>query len=166
MSPERLTEIMRKYRTNKQRYAYLKGQLDMLERFRAKCRGEMINDMVSMSQAITGMPRGTTVGDPTGRLAIDIESGKVSMFVREIENDMAHVTLEMEKSAPDISNVEIVLGEMNDREKLLIEMKMIDKYSWPEILSAMNMRYNNSYSKRSLQRLLARAVEKAYEIVK
>jgi hypothetical protein len=43
---------------------------------------------------------------------------------------------------------------------------MIDKYSWPEILSAMNMRYNNSYSKRSLQRLLARAVEKAYEIVK
>lgn len=166
MSPERLAEIMRKYRTNKHRCAYLSTQIGMLERFLQQCQADMIGDMISMSQAITGMPHGTTVGDPTGRLAMDIESGKVSQFVREIETDITTQKMEMQKLYPDIKTVEIVLDSMNDRERRLIEMKMIDDFSWPEILGEMNRVYNNSYSKRSLQRLLDRAVEKANEIVK
>jgi len=166
MSPQQMTEILSKYRSNKARYAYLQSQLEMLNRFLKKCQGEMIEDQVSMSQAITGMPHGTTVGDPVSRLALDIASGKVSPFVKQIQEEIAHVQEELQKVFPNVRAVEIILEALNDRERILFEMKMIDEYSWTEILDKMNQQYNNSYSKRSLQRLLDRAVDKASEIVR
>ena len=165
MSPQRLTEILKKYRPSRARCAYLQTQLEMLERFLEKCQGEMITDQVTMSQAITGMPHGTTVGDPVSRLAIDIASGEVTPFVKQIQEEIRGVKAELDKIASEVHTVEIIMEALNDREQILLEMKMIDEYSWTEILSRMNREYNNSYSKRSLQRLLERAMEKAQDIV-
>lgn len=165
MSPQRLKEILKNYRPSRARCAYLRSQLEMLDRFLAKCRGEMIADQVTMSQAITGMPHGTTVGDPVSRLAIDIASGEVTPFVKQIQEEIQDVKAELDKILPDVRTVEIILEALNEREKILFEMKMIDEFSWPEILSRMNREYNNSYSKRSLQRLLERAMEKAQAVV-
>ena len=165
MSPQRLKEILKNYSPSRARCAYLRSQLEMLDRFLAKCRGEMIVDQVTMSQAITGMPHGTTVGDPVSRLAIDIASGEVTPFVKQIQEEIQDVKAELDKILPDVRTVEIILEALNEREKILFEMKMIDEFSWPEILSRMNREYNNSYSKRSLQRLLERAMEKAQAVV-
>ncbi len=166
MSPQHFDEILSKHRSTKARYAYLRSQMAMLERFLKQCQGDMINDEVSMSQAITGMPHGTTVGDPVSRLAIDIASGKVSVFVKQIQDEIKDIQAEIRKIGPDIRIVEIVLGALNDRERAVLEMKMIDEMSWGEVLMDMNLKYSNSYSKRSLQRLLDRALGKAYEIIK
>ena len=166
MSPQRFDELLSNYRSMKARYAYLNSQIVMLERYLAICEGEMIEDKVSMSQAITGMPHGTTVGDPTGRLAMDIASGEVSVFVKQILEDMERVKAEIGKIEPDLKAVEIVLKALGERELAVMEMKMMDNMSWSEILESMNNRYSNSYSKRSLQRLLERATDKAYEIIK
>ena len=166
MSPQRFDEILKKYRSMKARYAYLQTQLVMLERYLAICRGEMIDDKVSMSQAITGMPHGSGVVDPTSRLAIDIASGEVTVFVKQIQEDIERTSQEIQKIEPDIKIIEIVLEAMSERELAVMEMKMIDDLSWSKVLDEMNKRYNNSYSKRSLQRLLDRAVGKAYEIIK
>lgn len=166
MSPQRLTEILKRYRPSRARCAYLKSQLEMLNRFLKKCEGEMITDQVTMSQAITGMPHGSTVGDPVSRLAIDIASGEVTPFVTQIRDEIAQAEAELEKLSREVQTVEIVLDALSDRERMLVEMKMIDEYSWPEILGKMNQAYSNSYSKRSLQRLLDRAFEKACETVK
>lgn len=165
MSPQQLTEILKNYKSTRARVAYLQSQLEMLDRFLRKCRGEMIEDQVSMSQAITGMPHGTTVGDPTSRLALDIASGKITPFIKQIQEEIVKVQAELQKIAPDVRTVELILEAVNERERLVLEMKMIDELSWAEILDRMNRKYNNSYSKRSLQRLLDRAVDKAYEIV-
>ena len=166
MSLEQLTEILKKYRSNKARLAYLQSQLEMLGRFLAKCQGEMIEDQVTMSQAITGMPHGTTVGDPCGRLAIDIASGKVTPFVRQIQDEIDQTRGEIISISPSVRTVEIVLGALKERERIVMEMKMIDELPWDQVLDGMNRQFNNSYSKRSLQRLLDRAVDTAYEIVK
>lgn len=166
MSPQRLTEILKTYRQSRARCAYLQSQLEMLDRFLRKCQGEMIEDQVTMSQAITGMPHGTTVGDPVSRLAMDIASGEVTPFVRQIQEEIITVRAELIRISPEVHTVEIILEALNERERILFEMKMIDEQSWTEILDRMNRAYNNSYSKRSLQRLLDRAIEKAYEIVK
>lgn len=165
MSPQRLTEILKQYRPSRARCAYLRSQLEMLDRFLAQCQGQMITDQVTMSQAITGMPHGTTVGDPVSRLAIDIASGEVTPFVKQIQEEIREVKAELDRILPDVRTVEIILEALNEREKILFEMKMIDEFSWPEILSRMNREYNNSYSKRSLQRLLERAMEKAHAVV-
>lgn len=166
MSPQSLKDTLEKYRSKKARYAYLQSQTEMLERFLKICQGEMIEDQVSLSQAITGMPHGTTVGDPVSRLALDIASGKVTPFVRQIQEEMEQVRVEMRKIFPEIRLAELVLDGLKERERLMIEMKIMDDLSWAEILDRMNRKYSNSYSKRSLQRLYDRAFDKACEIVK
>ena len=166
MNPQRLTEIMKKYRASRARCAYLQSQLEMLERFLTICEGEMIDDMVSMSQALTGMPHGTSVGDPTGRLAIDIEAGKISPFVKEIREEIEGARAELQRIKEDVRTVEIVLEAMTAKERSLLEMKMIDELSWDEIIHRMNREYGFGSSKRSLQRMMERIMDKAREIVK
>ncbi len=165
MSPQQLTEVLRNFRTAKARCAYLESQLEDLNRLLRVSQGQMINDQISLSQAITGMPHGTNVGDPTGRLALDIASGKESVFVKQIQEEIIKFQAEMQTISPNVRVVEIVLNGLSERERIPFEMKMIDDCPWLEILARMNREYHNSYSKRSLQRLLDRAVEKAYKIV-
>jgi hypothetical protein len=163
---EKLEELLRDYRPTKARYAYLRTQEDMLERFLSSCERSMVSDQVSMSQAITGMPHGSNVGDPVGRLAIDIASGKVSEFVRQIREEIENVRAEMAVLNRKIKLIEIILGAMTDRELEVIEMKIMADMDWDETLRGMNEKHNNSYSKRTLQRMLSRALDKAEEVVK
>ena len=166
MSPQKLDEIFKKYRTDKARYAYLKSELETLERWLRLCESQSISDRVSLSQAITGMPHGSGIGDPTGRLAIDIASGEVSVFVKQVQEDLAFANTELLKLAPEISTVEIVIESLGDREREVLIFKIIDGRDWNDTVNQMNGLHNNSYSKRSLQRLLERALGRAYEIVK
>ena len=166
MRPDQIEEMLGRYRIQKARYAYLRSQIDMLERFLRACEGSMINDCISMSQAITGMPHGTSVGDPTGRLAMDIASGRVSEFVKQIREELEEITAEATRLEEELRVADIVISAMNDREREIVEMKIMADMSWDDVLREMNRRHNNSYSKRSLQRLYSRAIEKAEEVVK
>ena len=165
MTPQKLDEIMVKYRVSKARFAYLQSEMITLERWLAICKGEMINDRISLSQAITGMPHGSGVGDPTGRLATDIASGDVSTFVRQVEEDIERAKQEMENLSSQIKIVENVLEALNDREREVLVFKIIDGRDWADTVDQMNGLHNNTYSKRTLQRLLDRALDKAYEVV-
>ena len=166
MIPGQLEEAMKNYRQSKARIAHLQSQLVMLERFLRYCTRNMINDQVSMSQAITGMPHGSGVGDPVGRLAIDIASGKVSDFVKEIQDDIEKTNAELVKLIPRVNVVELVLSALTEKECVLVEKKMIDELSWAEVMHTMSVRFGVQYSKRTLQRDLARAMKKAYEVLK
>jgi len=166
MSPERFDEILKKYRSIKARMAYLRHQVDMLERFLAICTREMVNDMVSMSQALTGMPHGSGAGDPVGRLAMDIESGKVSPFVQQIQEELTEVNAELNLIVPQARAVDIALGALSDKERDIVVMKMVDEFSWTEVIHKMSSKYGGNCTKRTLQRVLERAMEKAHEVVK
>ena len=166
MRPEKFDELLRNYRVTKARIAYLRSQIETHERFLKICTDGMINDMVSLSQAITGMPHGSGTGDPTGRLAMDIESGKVSPFVQELQETMAEMVLELNKIAPEARAVEIALGAIGDRERALITMKIIDEFSWDEVIHKFNNSYGGKQTKRTLQRMIERAMQKVYEVVR
>lgn len=166
MSPQRLDEILKNYRITKARYEYLKAELVTLSRWLDICERTTVSDRVSLSQAISGMPHGSGVGDPVGRLATDIASGEVSIFIKQIKEDMRQADDEMLRLAPQISAVEIVLNALGDREREVLVFKVIDNRNWIDTVEQMNEIHNNSYSKRSLQRLLDRALGRAYEIVR
>ena len=166
MSPQRLDEILKRYRTDKARYAYLEAEMITLRRWLSICEGQSISDRVSLSQAITGMPHGSGTGDPTGRLAADIASGEVSVFVKQVLEEIEDAKREMNALIQNIRIVEIVLDALVDREREVLTLKIIDDRDWKDTAVQMNEMHNNSYSIRSLQRLLDRAIEKAYEVVK
>jgi len=166
MSPQRLDEILRRYRVTKARYAYLKAEIITLRRWLEICQSQSVNDRISLSQAITGMPHGSGVGDPTGRLAADIASGEVSTFVKQVQADLKVANEELKKLQPEITIVEIVMTGLGDREREVLVLKIVDARDWKDTVEQMNGMHNNSYSKRTLQRLLDRALERAYEIVR
>lgn len=165
MEPQTLDELIKKYRTNKSREAYLRHQLESLEHTLEMAKARMVSESVSLSQAITGMPHGSGTGDPTGKLATGFASGEVTVFVRQIQREIDETKTALSRIMPDIETVEIVLDALNEREREVFELRMLDDYSWPETLRKVNAKHGNSYSKRSLLRLLNRAVEKAYSVV-
>lgn len=166
MSPQRLDEILKKHRYSVARFAYVKSELLTLNRWLSICESQSITDRVSLSQAITGMPHGSGTGDPVGRLAADIADGKVSVFVKQVKSDIKSLEEEQARLEKDIGIVEIVLNALGDREREVLIFKVIDDRDWTDTTEQMNGLHNNSYSKRTLQRLLDRAMEKAYEVVK
>ena len=166
MRPERFDELLRNYRVTKARVARLKETMEMLDRFLRMCSSQMVNDLVSLSQALSGMPHGSGTGDPTGRLAMDIASGEVSPFVRQIQEEMTEANLELIRIEPQTRMVEIALGALSDKERDLVTMKMIDDLSWAEILHQMGKKHGGDCSKRTMQRALERAMKKAHEVVR
>ena len=166
MKIEQLTEALVNYRLNQARAAYLRSQLEMLNRFLEQCEGSMINDQVSMSQAITGMPHGSNPGDPVGRLAVDIASGKVSEFVAQIRAEIRETQDELSIIQSRVSIADLVLNALTEKERQLITMKLIDELSWAEILSKVRHQTGQPASKRTLQRVLSDALEKGAAIVK
>lgn len=166
MSPHDLDERLKKYRANKARLAYLEAEEITLRRWLTICESQSVNDRISLSQAITGMPHGSGIGDPTGRLATDIASGKVSEFVNQVLDDLNSLNAQKGVLYLSVRSVEVVLEALGDREREVLTLKIIDDRDWKDTAIQMNSMHNNSYSIRSLQRLLDRALEKAYEIVR
>jgi len=166
MKPEQIEEMLGKYRVQKARYALLRSRLDELERILRVCENSMVSDLISLSQAITGMPHGSSVGDPTGRLAINLTTGTVSDFVKQVREEIMVVTQEAARLMEDLRVADIVISAMTEREREVIEMKIMSGMDWGEVLSEMNRRHSNSYSKRTLQRLYSRAIERAEEVTK
>lgn len=166
MKIEQLTEALVKYRQNQARAAYLRSQLETLNRFLERFTGSMINDQVSMSQAITGMPHGSNPGDPVGRLAVDIASGKVSEFVAQIRGEIRETQDELSIVQSRVSVADLVLNALTEKERQVVTMKLIDDLSWAEILSKVRRTTGQQSSKRTLQRALSDALEKGAAIVK
>ena len=166
MTPQHLDELLEKYKPNKAREAYLLHQIDSLGRLLELAKKRMVDDFVSLSQALTGMPHGSGNGDPTGKLAINIASGKVTEFVKQIQAEIEETQGMLNLLMPEIRIVEIAMAALGEREKEVVELKMMDGLSWADVLGKMNERHNGSYSKRSLQRLIDRAMEKVYSVVK
>ena len=166
MTPYQVDEALKNHRVTKGRLARLQSELTMLQRHLSMCKARIINDSISMSQAITGMPHGSNVGDPTGRLAADLASGKSTPFVKELLKETEEKQREVKQVEQEVRAVEIILEALLDREREVLVLKIIDDRNWGDTLEQMNSMHNNSYSKRTLQRLLDRALEKAYEIAK
>jgi hypothetical protein len=159
-------ELLREYRELRARYAYLRTQENTLEHLLKMCEGSMISDMVSLSQEITGMPHGTGISDPTRRVAMDIMSGNVTPFVEQIREELRSIRAEIIKIGPKVRLAELLLGAVTEREREIVEIRIIGDASWNDALAEMNERHNNSYSKRSLQRLYSRAIEKMENVVR
>ncbi|MBQ9251581.1 MAG: hypothetical protein IJ188_02970 [Clostridia bacterium] len=164
MTRERVDELLKRYKPTLARCEYLRGQLEVLQAALEENKQQMIGDQVSMSQAITGMPHGTTVGDPVGNLALDIAMGNVSVFVKQVEEEIATIQDELSRSGHLLSCVDKWMNGLSDREKLAVQEKTFNDSSWAQIVYVFSREFGGSCSKRSAQRIYDRAMEKIYEM--
>ena len=84
MQKEKAHMLLCDYRQNIARSKYLESAIQAQERAAAHLRETMIEDSIHITQALSGMPRGTNTSDPTGKLAAMFADGGVTEHVRQI----------------------------------------------------------------------------------
>lgn len=164
MKVEIVNEALSAYLERLARCEFLDGELKLLREMLEKAESEMVNDEVSLSQELTGMPHGSSVGDPTGKLGLKLACGFESWSVKQIKEEIAKLTEEYNTLKYWVSFVCAWLKCLTDKERLLIEMKYIQKLSWDEIINRYQKEYGQRYGKSGMKILVQKAMEKVYKI--
>ena len=164
MTHSRVDELLLSYHSMEDRCRELRVEIAFLEESLRVNERSMVSDQVSMSQAITGMPHGSSAGDPVGRLALNIAMGKVSVFVRQIQEELQDAYAEQNHLKELISQVDSWLDALSEPERTLVRMKAVNQESWRDIVRYFRKQFDGSYSKHSMQRIYIRAMDIIYEM--
>ena len=164
MQPERVDEMLANYREYAARVAYLSEAVKQTERLCASLHQNVVEDSISITQVISDMPRGTAISDPTGRLGSMLAEGYVPEHIRQAEADLESMKLEIRSKENVVVFVEAWLKGLSDRERFVIEHKVIAGMYWREMIPIYKREFGDEYSKQGLKRIKAKALEKIYRI--
>ena len=165
MRKETVDEMLRNYREYSARCLYLEHCIKDTEGKLNRNKASMIPDAISITAKYTEMPSAKgRVSDPTATVATRFADGYQSEAVQELEVELAKMRDELRDKTPTTVFVEIWLNALNDKERFVIEKKMIDGLFWREIASEFVERFGARYSSISLKRIRLGALEKVYKI--
>ena len=164
MKVEIINEALSLYLERVARCEFLESEIKMLREILEKEESEMVDDEVSLSQELTGMPHGTSIGDPTGRLGLKLACGFESWSVKQIKEEITKLMEEYNTTKYWISFVVAWLKCLTDKERMLIELKYIQKLSWDEIINKYQREYGQRYGKSGMKILVQKSIEKIYKI--
>lgn len=164
MQKDSVDAMLSNYREHLARCEYLECEIPELERLAACMRETMVEDTVSCTQAISDMPRGTTISDPTGRLALMFASGGVTEHVRQIEKEIADKKAELAQKRVTVIFVGAWLKALNEKERFVVEKQVIDKLFWRDVVRSYDRVFGEAYSKHGLKSIRDNALQKIYRI--
>lgn len=163
MLPEKADELLRDYKANLGRCAFLEVMIAETKADIRYAEENAAEDLVSITPKLDGMPHGTSISNPTesagmrlvlGYLPDDIPAhrAKLRAFEQEYHAKKAAVNL-----------VEAFLLGLTSKERWMIERQIFDLMSYREINYAYREQFGEACSKDSLRRLKKDALAKIYE---
>lgn len=165
MQPERVDEMLRNYREYAGRCKHLESLIPILQTEIEKMKAHAAEELVSKGgKEMDGMPHGTNVGNPTERMGIMLADGYQSEHLIERQAELDEAQKEYNDKLPTVVFVEAWLKGLPERERWVIENQVIDSVTWREIMSQYPIRFGETRTKRGLQILRDRAMEKIYEL--
>ena len=164
MKAEQINEALSSYLERVARCEYLENEIKLLHEILEHEEKIMVNDSVSLSQELTGMPHGTSISDPTGKLGLKLACGFESWSVKQIKEEIKKLTDEYNNQKYWVAFVVAWLKCLTEKEKMLIELKYIQKLSWDEIISRYQRAYGQKYGKSGIKVLVQKSIEKIYGI--
>jgi hypothetical protein len=167
MLPDRADEMLRNYKSYLGRCGHIKTLIDELKREAILMQIEARDDLLNSSgKQLDGMPRGTTVGNPTERVALMLVLGYVPDGVAEIQAEIAKLEAEYRQKNIVVLLVEAWLRGLTEKEKWMIERCIFDGMTYRQINAMYRQVYGECCSKDSLQRLKKTALTKIYEMAR
>ena len=164
MQRETVDEMLTKYKEYAARVAYLDEMIRQTEHLCESLHHNVIENTVSITQVITDMPRGTTTGDPTGKLGALLADGYTPDYIKQVENDLMSMKIELRSKETVVICVNAWLLGLNPREKFVIEHKIIAGMYWREMVPLYKNEFGEDYSRQGLKRIKKYAMEKIYRI--
>lgn len=166
MEPNEVRYCLDHYRESVARSAFLKTEIENLEKRIRQMRDTMVENSISITQKWTGMPHGSEVGDPTGGLAQRIADGDTPEYMREMEAEMRKKQEEYSRRTTMMAYVESWLHVLNERERYVVKTQWLGGSTWRELISGFQEQFGDEYSLQGLRKIRDRAFKKICEIAK
>lgn len=167
MLPQHVDEMLREYRTCIGRYSYLDVLIEELRDLEKLSeidnRSEIIN---GKSNAMDGMPHGSTLSNPTERAGIALATGYVSKELAELRSEISILEAERSQNYKVVLFVDAWLKGLNRKERWIIERFFFDGMTYREINGLYRELYEEPCSKDSLRRLKNAAMSKIYDMAR
>lgn len=165
MRREKVDEMLKAYRFEVGRCGHLEAEISQLEKAIQQATATLDEDVTAVKlQQLSGMPHGSTVGNPTERLGIMLASGWIPEEIREMQDELKETRQEYERRYFTVMFVTAWLNGLPERERWIVEHQVIDGEYWKEVIAKFNAAFQEDASKDSLKRLKQRAMEKIYRM--
>lgn len=165
MTRDKVDELLKRYRFEVGRYAYLDAQAKEIERQINKMRDMLIYDVASIqSPVISDMPKGTSIGDPTQRVGTLLADGWEPQEIKDLVASLVGISAQRSESKLVVDFVSAWLDGLTERERWMIEKQVIDGEFWSMIIPAFSTTFGEAMSKDTLKRIRNRALEKIYKM--
>ncbi len=163
MAPEKVREMLRDYRGYLGRCKHLEKVISTLEHDIASAERNLISDSVSIGgQNMDGMPHGTSISNPTEQVAVRIASGYKPDYLVKMETELKEVKDEYNEKVVTVIFVDAWLKCLPERERWVIENQVIDSVSWRELVCQYPIKFGETRTKRGLQLMRDKAMERIY----
>ena len=165
MTHEKVDEMLKAYRFEVGRCGHLEIEISQLQKALDRSLKCLTEDAASIkSQQLSDMPKGTTVGSPTERIAIMLASGWLPEDIRKMQGELASLKDEYAQRYFTVLFVSSWLNGLTERERWIIEHQVIGGEYWKEVIGKFRIEFNEDTSKDSLKRLKQRALDKVYRM--
>lgn len=164
MTEKEIRDMLTRYKATAGRIKHLEIEKGELEKKLEKAKKEAVDAMAGPHPAnIDGMPRGTKISDPTGRLGAKLADGvPVNAEVAALEERLRDIEEALDLSRNDMRYMNAWIGILMDRELLLVNRKLIEGKTWAEVARAYQERYGDEMSEKTLRRMMDSAIHQIW----
>lgn len=164
MTPELVDKHLENYREYSARCTFLEEEIKELQELKRKLENTAISDAVHITSVMTGMPHGTEITDPTGRIAIQFADGFKPEHIKQIDEEIRKLEAERRAKISTVIFVNAWLKVLTEREMYIVENKVIGGMVWRDLIAGYNAKFGVMYSKSGMKNLKDAAMEKIYKV--
>lgn len=161
MLPERAERMLRDYKNNVGRCGFLKKAIKEAETDIEHWKNRLAEDLVgSGGMNLDGMPHGTTVGNPTERMALMLATGYEPEDLKDAEKRLEDLRRELREVEMEVVFVEAWLEGLSTKEHWLVEQIYFEGCTYNETARAYADKFGIQVSRDGVRRMKKAAVEK------
>ena len=161
---EQVNEMLNNYRGRSARIALIESEISDLKDMYEDMSKTIVEDSISATASLTGMPRGTKISDPTGRLAIDIASGETPKHLQDIKDDIDALYRERRCLITPCRKVDALLKALNEKQEFILRRKAIDQMQWREIIFTYKKTFGIEYSRQGAKNIYKASLLCLYKV--
>lgn len=156
--------MLARYREYSARCEYLQQDIRENERLIDVMRDSLVEDLISITPKLTGMPIPSGVSDSTGKIGDMIVSGYENSFIIEAEQEVLRMKQEVAEKLPTVVFVNAWLRALENKERFVVEQKVLGGLSWRQLIYSFKKQFGDMYSQQGLRRIRDTAMCKIYRI--
>lgn len=154
MLPERAEKMLKDYKANVGRCAYLRRAITEAEAEINWRKATLAADIATNSpKPADGMPRGNATGNPTERLALILASGYIPDDIRAAESKLTELRRELSNHEMEVCFVEAWLNGLTSKEAWLVEQIYFESCTYNETARAYAQKYGIQMNRDSIRRM-------------